>query len=159
MSRLETPTGTKWEPFVPVGSSNRNKRVRGPFVPVGTTNVKDCFIWSPPTISTIAASPTSWTLLPHPRIRSRRMTNPWQPPSPPSPYMPSQGFRWTTPCAFRCPSTGAAWWPYSTPAPPITTVAPTRQQTSVSVFDTMSDSDTPSTRRRYVSVEYRQIQL
>jgi len=38
LSRLETPTGTKLGPFVPVGGSNREKRLRGPFVPVRTTN-------------------------------------------------------------------------------------------------------------------------
>ena len=38
LSRLEIPTGTKWGHFVPVGGSNRDKRVRGPFVPVGSTN-------------------------------------------------------------------------------------------------------------------------
>ena len=27
LSRFETPTGTKWEPFVPVGGSNRDKRL------------------------------------------------------------------------------------------------------------------------------------
>ena len=38
LSRLETPTGTKGGSFVPVGVSNRDKRLRGPFVPVGATN-------------------------------------------------------------------------------------------------------------------------
>ena len=31
LSRFETPTGTKWEPFVPVGGSNRDKSP--PFCP------------------------------------------------------------------------------------------------------------------------------
>ena len=38
MSRLETPTETKEGLFIPVGGSNRDKRLRGPFVPVGDTN-------------------------------------------------------------------------------------------------------------------------
>jgi len=38
LSRLETPTGIKGGPFVPVGGSNRDKRLRGPFVPVGVSN-------------------------------------------------------------------------------------------------------------------------
>src|SRR6185437_3297942 len=38
LSRLEARTGTKGGTFVPVGGSNRDKRLRGPFVPVGTTN-------------------------------------------------------------------------------------------------------------------------
>ena len=32
LSRLETPTGTKWEPFVPVGVSNRDKRPMSPLL-------------------------------------------------------------------------------------------------------------------------------
>jgi len=31
LSRLETPTGTKWEPFVPVRASNRDKRPCAPY--------------------------------------------------------------------------------------------------------------------------------
>ena len=38
MSRLETPTETKKGLFIPVGGSNRDKRLRGPFVPDGDTN-------------------------------------------------------------------------------------------------------------------------
>ena len=38
LSRLETPTGNKGPSFVPVGGSNRDKRLRGPFVPVGASN-------------------------------------------------------------------------------------------------------------------------
>ena len=38
MSRLETPTGTKWGHFILVGGSNRDKRLAQPFVPVGDTN-------------------------------------------------------------------------------------------------------------------------
>ena len=38
LSRLETPTGTKGEPFIPVGGSNRDKRAAQSFVPVGATN-------------------------------------------------------------------------------------------------------------------------
>src|SRR6185437_9304487 len=38
LSRLEARTGTKGGTFVPVGGSNRDKRLRGHFVPVGTTN-------------------------------------------------------------------------------------------------------------------------
>ena len=38
LSRLEPPTGIKGWPFILVGGSNRDKRLRGPFVPVGATN-------------------------------------------------------------------------------------------------------------------------
>ena len=38
LSRLEVPTRTKVPPFVPVGGSTRDKRVRTLFVPVGVTN-------------------------------------------------------------------------------------------------------------------------
>ena len=55
MSRLETPTETKGGPFIPVGGSNRDNRLRGPFVPVGAIN-RDKRPLSPP-LARLAVGP------------------------------------------------------------------------------------------------------
>ena len=66
LSRLEAPTGAKGGTFVPVGGSNRDKRLRGPFVPVGTTN-RDKRPPSPP-LARLAVGPgTKATYCPGPK--------------------------------------------------------------------------------------------
>ena len=54
MSRLEAPIGTKGWPFILVGGSNRDKRLRGPFVPVGVSN-RDKTPWPPYPLSSSPA--------------------------------------------------------------------------------------------------------
>ena len=66
LSRLEAPTGAKGWPFIPVGGSNRDKRLSGPFVPVGASN-RDKRPLSPP-LARLAVGPgTKATYYPGPK--------------------------------------------------------------------------------------------
>ena len=72
LSRLEAPTETKGETFVPVGGSNRDKRLRVPFVPVGVSN-RDKRPLSPP-LAWLAVGPgTKATYCPEPKSSQDKM--------------------------------------------------------------------------------------